>query len=152
MIIRVYYSCARLAMCCAWRSVFCASAPWMGIPSSTLAPGQSFLMKRTLLPMPLSACRPLFHVHHNHPRNIRPKSGYCNHWRVHQSVACGVSGMPSRSSSLMQTTMSVSIPLIAPFENGVLWFDMCSASPSRLRVLKCVTIWFTMSKYMVYRC
>ena len=30
--------------------------------------------------------------------------------------------------------MSVSIPLMAPFEYGVLWFDMCSASASRSMV------------------
>ena len=39
--------------------------------------------------------------------------------------------LPSRSSSLVQTTASVKMPLMAPLENGVLWLAMCSANSSR---------------------
>lgn len=39
--------------------------------------------------------------------------------------------LPSRRSSLVQTTASVKIPLMAPLENGVLWLAMCSANSSR---------------------
>ena len=39
--------------------------------------------------------------------------------------------MPCKFNSLMQFTASVSIPLIAPFEKGVLCDDMCSANLSR---------------------
>ena len=42
--------------------------------------------------------------------------------------------LPSRSSSLIQFTMSVSVPLMAPFEKGVLWLLMCSARPSSVMV------------------
>ena len=35
--------------------------------------------------------------------------------------------LPSISSSLIQFTMSFSMPWMAPVEKGVLWVDMCSA-------------------------
>ena len=47
--------------------------------------------------------------------------------------------LPRRSSSLVQTTASVRMPLIAPFENGVLWLAMCSASSSRPMVSSATT-------------
>lgn len=39
--------------------------------------------------------------------------------------------LPKRSNSLVQTTASVKMPLMAPLENGVLWLAMCSDNSSR---------------------
>ena len=47
--------------------------------------------------------------------------------------------LPKRRSSLVQTTASVKMPLMAPLENGVLWLDMCSASSSRPMVSSATT-------------
>ena len=47
--------------------------------------------------------------------------------------------LPKRRSSLVQTTASVRMPLMAPLEKGVLWLDMCSANSSRPMVSSATT-------------
>ena len=47
--------------------------------------------------------------------------------------------LPERSNSLVQTTASVKMPLMAPLENGVLWLAMCSANSSRPMVSSATT-------------
>ena len=47
--------------------------------------------------------------------------------------------LPKRRSSLVQTTASVKMPLMAPLENGVLWLAMCSANSSRPMVSSATT-------------
>ena len=47
--------------------------------------------------------------------------------------------LPSRRSSLVQTTASVRMPLMAPLENGVLWLAMWSANSSRPMVSSATT-------------
>ena len=47
--------------------------------------------------------------------------------------------LPRRSSSLVQTTASVRMPLMAPLLNGVLWLAMCSANSSSPMVSSATT-------------
>ena len=47
--------------------------------------------------------------------------------------------LPSKRSSLVQTTASVRMPLMAPLENGVLWLAMWSANSSRPMVSSATT-------------
>lgn len=47
--------------------------------------------------------------------------------------------LPRRSNSLVQTTASVRMPLMAPLLNGVLWLAMCSANSSSPMVSSATT-------------
>ena len=47
--------------------------------------------------------------------------------------------LPRRRSSLVQTTASVKMPLMAPLLNGVLWLAMCSANSSSPMVSSAAT-------------
>lgn len=58
--------------------------------------------------------------------------------------------LPKSSSSLVQLTASVSMPLMAPAENGVLWFDMCSANLSSPMVSSATTRGYHFSKAWLF--
>ena len=62
--------------------------------------------------------------------------------------------LPSRRSSLVQTTASVKIPLMAPLEKGVLWLAMCSANSSRPMVSSVTTrgyhFWYALLSLLLF--